>query len=172
MERILEMTATADLRDRAPHTLSGGQKQRVALAATLALGTEVLILDEPTSELDEEGTQMLFRIIERLKAEGTTVLIVEHKLDALFALADRMVFLERGRILAEGAPEELLRDERVRAVLHAEPPATSFPRGRGSPRSRRRSHRSFGWTGSSTPTTALQPSGASTSRSGPGSSWP
>ncbi len=128
MERILDTTATADLRDRAPHTLSGGQKQRVALAATLALGTEVLILDEPTSELDEEGTQMLFRIIERLRAEGTTVLIVEHKLDALFALADRMVFLERGRILAEGAPEELLRDDWVRAVLHADPPATPFPR--------------------------------------------
>ncbi len=128
MERILDTTATTDLRDRAPHTLSGGQKQRVALAATLALGTKILILDEPTSELDEEGTQMLFRIIERLRGEGTTVLLVEHKLDALFALADRMVFLEHGRILAEGVPEELLRDERVRAVLHAEPPAASFPR--------------------------------------------
>jgi energy-coupling factor transport system ATP-binding protein len=131
MERILEMTATADLRDRAPHTLSGGQKQRVAIAATLALGTGILILDEPTSELDEEGTQRLFGILQQLRAEGTTVLIVEHKLDALFALADRMVFLERGRIIADGAPEALLQDERVRAVLHAGPPATSFPRGRG-----------------------------------------
>ncbi|MEN6343359.1 MAG: energy-coupling factor transporter ATPase [Methanospirillum sp.] len=129
MERILELTGTADLRDRAPHTLSGGQKQRVAIAATLALGTGILILDEPTSELDEEGTQRLFRILQQLKAEGTTVLIVEHKLDALFALADRMIFLEGGRILAEGAPEELLRDERVRAVLHAGPPAMALHSG-------------------------------------------
>ncbi len=120
MERILELTATADLRARAPHTLSGGQKQRVAIAATLALGTDILILDEPTSELDEEGTQMLFRIVQRLKAEGKTVLIVEHKLDALFALADRMIFLEGGRVTVEGAPEDLLRDERVRSVLHAD----------------------------------------------------
>jgi energy-coupling factor transporter ATP-binding protein EcfA2 len=130
MVRILEITATSELRDRAPHTLSGGQKQRVALAATLSLGTEVLILDEPTAELDEEGTRMLFRIIERLRAEGTTVLIVEHKIDALSALADRMVFLEHGRILAEGAPEELLRDERVRAVLHAGPHVASDSRDR------------------------------------------
>ena len=129
MERILEVTATADLRDRAPHTLSGGQKQRVAIAATLALGTGILILDEPTSELDDEGTQRLFRILQQLKAEGTTVLIVEHKLDALFALADRMIFLEGGRVLADGAPEELLRDERVRAVLHAGPPARALRSG-------------------------------------------
>ncbi len=128
MEHVLELTATADLRERAPHTLSGGQKQRVAVAATLALGTEILVLDEPTSELDEEGTQMLFRIIQRLKAEGKTVLIVEHKLDALFSLADRMVFLEGGRILAEGTPDDLLRDERIRAVLHTNPKTPSFCR--------------------------------------------
>ncbi|KAF5060960.1 putative HMP/thiamine import ATP-binding protein YkoD [anaerobic digester metagenome] len=139
MEHVLELTATADLRERAPHTLSGGQKQRVAIAATLALGTEILVLDEPTSELDEEGTQMLFRIIERLRAEGKTVLLVEHKLDALFTLADRMVFLEGGRILAEGTPDELLLDERVRSVLHTTPNTPSFCRaqpdhgsGRGS----------------------------------------
>jgi energy-coupling factor transport system ATP-binding protein len=128
MDHVLEVTATGDLRDRAPHTLSGGQKQRVAIAATLALGTGILILDEPTSELDEEGTQMLFHIVQRLKAEGKTVLIVEHKLDALFSLADRMVFLDGGRVMAEGAPEELLRDERVRSVLHTDLRTPSFCR--------------------------------------------
>ena len=130
LEEVLAVTGTADLRERAPHTLSGGQKQRVALAATLALDTEILVLDEPTSELDEAGTQMLFRIIEQLKSRGKTVMIVEHKLDALFALADRMVFLEKGRILFEGAPEEHLRDERVRAVLHAARPGHVLRRDR------------------------------------------
>lgn len=120
MEEMLEITATSELRDRAPHALSGGQKQRVAIAATLALGTGIVILDEPSSELDEEGTQRLFRILQKLKAEGKTVLVVEHKLDALFSLADRMVFLERGRITVEGAPEDLLRDDRVRSVLHSD----------------------------------------------------
>lgn len=120
LEDVLARTETADLRHRAPHTLSGGQKQRAALAATLALDTEILILDEPTSELDAAGTRMLFRILEELKAGGKTVLIVEHKLDALVALADRMIFLDRGRIVAEGPPEILLRDERVRTVLHDE----------------------------------------------------
>ena len=120
MEEVLEITATSELRERAPHTLSGGQKQRVAIAATLALGTGIVVLDEPSSELDEEGTQRLFRILQKLKAEGKTVLVVEHKLDALFSLADRMVFLERGRITVEGAPEDLLRDDRVRSVLHSD----------------------------------------------------
>jgi energy-coupling factor transport system ATP-binding protein len=120
MEEMLEITATSELRDRAPHALSGGQKQRVAIAATLALGTGIVILDEPSSELDEEGTQRLFRILQKLKAEGKTVLVVEHKLDALFSLADRMVFLEKGSITVEGAPEDLLRDERVRSVLHSD----------------------------------------------------
>lgn len=131
MEHVLEITATTDLRERAPHTLSGGQKQRVAIAATLALGTEILVLDEPTSELDEEGTQMLFRILERLRSEGKTVLLVEHKLDALFTLADRMVFLDRGRILAEGTPDELLQDDRIRSVLHTTPKTPSFCRVKG-----------------------------------------
>lgn len=128
MEHVLELTATADLRERAPHTLSGGQKQRVAIAATLALGTDILVLDEPTSELDEEGTQMLFRILERLRAEGKTVFLVEHKLDALFSLADRMIFLEGGRILAEGTPDELLQDDRVKSVLHTTLKTPSFCR--------------------------------------------
>jgi energy-coupling factor transport system ATP-binding protein len=130
MESVLAATGTADLRERAPHTLSGGQKQRVALAATLALATPILVLDEPSSELDEAGTRMLYRILERLKAEGRTVLVVEHKLDALCALADRMIFLDGGRVRAEGTPAELLRDERVRAVLDAAPRSKAFSPGR------------------------------------------
>lgn len=118
MEHVLAITGTEELRDRAPYTLSGGQKQRVAIAATLALGTEILILDEPTSELDDEGTQMLFQILSDLKHEGKTVLLVEHKLDALITLADRMIFLDEGAIVAEGSPEELLKDEKIRKVLH------------------------------------------------------
>ncbi|ACL17002.1 ABC transporter ATP-binding protein [Methanosphaerula palustris] len=118
MEHVLAITGTEELRDRAPYTLSGGQKQRVAIAATLALGTDILILDEPTSELDEEGSQMLFHILSDLKNEGKTVLLVEHKLDALITLADRMIFLDEGAIVAEGSPEDLLKDEKIRKVLH------------------------------------------------------
>lgn len=121
MEHVLTITRTDELRDRAPYTLSGGQKQRVAIAATLALGTDILILDEPTSELDDEGSQMLFQILSDLKHEGKTVLLVEHKLDALITLADRMVFLDEGTIVAEGSPEELLRDEKIRNVLQHDP---------------------------------------------------
>jgi len=78
-ERLASIMATtflAELRNRSPHHLSGGQKQRVALAATLALGNDVLILDEPTSELDEHATRRIVEILNSLKAQGKTLLLV------------------------------------------------------------------------------------------------
>ncbi|MBP7410587.1 MAG: ABC transporter ATP-binding protein [Methanoculleus sp.] len=107
---VMEATGIAGLADRAPHTLSGGQKQRVAIAATLALGTEVLILDEPTAELDAEATAAIAALLRRLADEGTAVLIVEQKLDALAAVADRMVLIEGGAITHEGSPAQAVHD--------------------------------------------------------------
>ena len=108
LRHVMESTGIADLAERAPHTLSGGQKQRVAIAATLALGTEILILDEPTAELDTEATDAIAALLRRLADAGTTVLIVEQKFDALATIADRMVLIEDGRIAQEGQPAELM----------------------------------------------------------------
>jgi len=89
-------------------TLSGGEAQRIALAALLAMQTSALILDEPTANLDPEATRDFFATLERLKGEHT-ILLIEHKLDACWHLADRVFFLgEDGRLLAEGAPEATL----------------------------------------------------------------
>jgi len=119
---VMESIGIADLADRAPHTLSGGQKQRVAIAATLALGTEILILDEPTAELDAEATDAVATLLRRLSNEGTTVLIVEQKFDALAAIADRMVVIEEGKIVQEGSPADMMQQ----AFL--QPPADVFRR--------------------------------------------
>jgi energy-coupling factor transporter ATP-binding protein EcfA2 len=107
-ESVMELTGIKHLRDRAPHTLSGGQKQRVALAATLALSTDVLILDEATSELDRNAVQNMVNILKRLKQEGKTIIIVDHAVDDFRELADRAVVLDSGHIRAIGSPAEVL----------------------------------------------------------------
>ena len=111
---VMEATGIVDLADRAPHTLSGGQKQRVVLAATLALGTEILILDEPTAELDTGATRAVASLLRRLADEGTTVLIVEQKLDELTEIADRIILIEDGSIRRVGSLAEMMQD----ALLH------------------------------------------------------
>ncbi|NYT08276.1 MAG: ABC transporter ATP-binding protein [Methanomicrobiales archaeon] len=117
LARVLSVTGLEALRDRPPHALSGGQKQRVVLATTLALGTDILILDEPTSELDEQGTESIVRLLAELKAQGKAILIVEQKYEKLAPLIDRIVVLENGRIRVEGPPATVLADEVARRVL-------------------------------------------------------
>ncbi len=118
LEALLVMTDLAPLRDRAPHALSGGQKQRVVLAATLALGTDILILDEPTTELDERGIRTILEILQHAKAQGRTILLTDHRLDGLQELVDTLVILEGGRITAAGPPPTVLGEERVREIVY------------------------------------------------------
>jgi len=125
LREVMEATGITDLADRAPHTLSGGQKQRVAIAATIALGTEILILDEPTAELDVEATGAVSALLRRLSKEGTAVLIVEQKLGELAAIADRMVVVEDGAIVREVLPAQMAEDACLKhpADGGARPPA-------------------------------------------------
>jgi energy-coupling factor transport system ATP-binding protein len=119
-ERLASIMATTfltELRNRSPHHLSGGQKQRVALAATLALGNDVLILDEPTSELDEHATRRIVEILNSLKAQGKTLLLVEHKYEHFRDMVDTLVVLEAGSVIAKGDPEEVLKDERIKRIV-------------------------------------------------------
>ncbi|MCQ8893099.1 MAG: energy-coupling factor transporter ATPase [Methanolinea sp.] len=114
LSAILEVTHLSSLKDRPPHALSGGQKQRVVLAAALALGTDILVLDEPTAELDEEGTQSIVAVLKALKAGGKTILFTEHKFSPFKSLVDRLVVMERGKFLAMGLPDALLADRAVK----------------------------------------------------------
>lgn len=114
---IMKITYLENLRDRSPHHLSGGQKQRVALAATLALGNDILILDEPTSELDEHATKRIADILSDLKQQGKTILLVEHKYHQFRDIVDTLVIMEGGAITNAGTPEHVLRNERIRAMV-------------------------------------------------------
>jgi energy-coupling factor transporter ATP-binding protein EcfA2 len=104
--RLLEI---GDLALRAPHELSDGQKQRVALAGVLAMRPRLVILDEPTSLLDPKTAAELVELVGRLRKElGTTFVVVEHRLDLLVKVADRLVVMNDGRKALEGTPEEVL----------------------------------------------------------------
>lgn len=91
--------------------LSGGQKQRVALAGALMLKPELLILDEPTSELDPVGKAEVFEAVQRLRDQhNTTIIMIEHAVEQLAEFADRILMMDGGRIIAEGTPRELFRN--------------------------------------------------------------
>jgi len=103
----LSAVGMSEFRERAPETLSGGEKQRLAIASVLALEPEVLAFDEACTDLDPMGRAEVFELMKKLKAEGKTILLVEHEPEGLF-LADRIVILNQGKIIAEGSKKEIL----------------------------------------------------------------
>lgn len=105
---VLELTGVAGLEHRYPHELSGGQMQRVAVARSLAPRPSLLLLDEPFSNLDAPLKRRLRRELRAvLRASGTAAVLVTHDADEAFALASRIVFLDRGRSVQQGTPQEL-----------------------------------------------------------------
>lgn len=109
----LKRAGLEGLETRNTDTLSGGQKQRLALASTLAMGVSILVLDEPTANLDPAGTSDFFKLLAQLKAEGVTVLIIEHKLDELVEQVDSIAVLDwEGKIVLDGPPRQVLQEGR------------------------------------------------------------
>lgn len=107
--QALQATGLDDLADRSPFTLSGGEQQRLAIAAVMAMQPKVLVLDEPTSQLDPAGTRAIFEVLRRLARDGrTTIVLTEHKLGWLAAFVDRLVVLHAGRLVADGPPRKVL----------------------------------------------------------------
>ena len=99
VEEVLDALGIAHLRDRSPATLSGGERQRCAIAGALALAPSVLVLDEPTSQLDPQGADDVLAALSRLNADlGTTVLLAEHRLERAAPIADRAIVMTGGKI--------------------------------------------------------------------------
>jgi energy-coupling factor transport system ATP-binding protein len=108
VERALEMTGILDLAERSPYSLSGGQQQRVALTSILVMEPKVLVLDEPTSQMDPIGTREVFGVIRAMAESGMTVVLAEHKVEWIAQFADRVVALHEGKILMDGKPGDVL----------------------------------------------------------------
>jgi iron complex transport system ATP-binding protein len=114
----LALTDTVDLADRVVDELSGGQRQRVWIAMALAQGTDLLLLDEPTTYLDvSHQMEMLDLLADLNQSRGTTVVMVLHDLNMSARYADHLVALEGGRVIAEGTPDEVVTEDNVRAVF-------------------------------------------------------
>ncbi|MBE9512814.1 MAG: ATP-binding cassette domain-containing protein [Chloroflexi bacterium] len=109
IEESLDTLGISDLRYRHLHELSGGEKQKVAIASVLALHPSILILDEPTSELDPKGAEEVLSVVTRLNDElGLTVILVEHRLDRVLQYADRLIAFNQGRITVDGKVRDIM----------------------------------------------------------------
>ncbi len=116
----LEKVGMSDRLNYYPKHLSGGQQQRVAIARALALNPKLLLMDEPTSALDPELVGEVLMTIKRAAKEGNTILLVTHEMDFVRNVASKIIFLENGRIVAEGTPKEIFenpKNDRLREFL-------------------------------------------------------
>ena len=109
MEEALERVGIADLRDRTIGSLSGGQRQKVAIASIIALKPRVLVLDEPTGELDPRSSRQVFSLLKELNEEqGITVIVIEQKIMLLGEFAKQLAVLSDGKVLRQGETREVL----------------------------------------------------------------
>jgi len=119
-EKYLGKVGLADKRDVHPIRLSGGQKQRVAIARALAMEPKVMLFDEPTSALDPELIGEVLDVMKQLALEGTTMMVVTHEMGFAEEVADRVIYIDQGKIVEEGEPHAIFtspKDERTKTFL-------------------------------------------------------
>ncbi|SDH82822.1 energy-coupling factor transport system ATP-binding protein [Planococcus glaciei] len=107
VEEILKLVNIGHLRDKNPFELSGGQRQRVALASIIVMDPDILVIDEPTSQLDPVGTEQIFDIIRLMKERGKTIVLVEHKMDLIAEYADNLLVMSEGKLVMQGPVREV-----------------------------------------------------------------
>lgn len=113
VDAMIELLHLGDIADANPLELSGGQRQRVAIAAVLVTDPPIVVLDEPTSQLDPQSTEDVFNIIALLKRQGKTVILVEHKIDLVARYCDLVILMEGGRVAMSGPARRVLTDPQV-----------------------------------------------------------
>ncbi len=122
-EKARQLLRRVNLEDRAngyPDQLSGGQKQRIAIVRALAMEPEIMLFDEPTSALDPEMVGEVLEVMKQLAAEGMTMAVVTHEMGFAREVADRVIFMENGKIIETGTPEEIFdnpKSERLQSFL-------------------------------------------------------
>lgn len=110
IEKVIEVSEYLKIEDlikKDPNKLSGGQRQRIAFASIVAMDSDILVIDEPTSQLDPKGTSDVFEIIHMLKEQGKTILLVEHKVDMIAEYADEVLAIKNGELIANGKTSDI-----------------------------------------------------------------
>ena len=121
-EELLKMVGLPDKRDQYPGMLSGGQKQRIAIARGLAMDPSIMLFDEPTSALDPEITGEVLAVMKRLAQQHITMVVVTHEMGFAKEVAHRVVFMNNGKIVEEGTPDDIFnhpKSDRLKAFLAA-----------------------------------------------------
>ena len=136
--RVLAAVRLDGMEQKHPHELSGGQKQRLAIAAALAMRPDLLVLDEPTSQLDPVGEQEVFAVIRELNQElGMTILMASHAAEQMAEYADRIALLSHGELITTGTPDEIYAQIDLLHTHHLRPPQVAstfyFARKAGAP---------------------------------------
>ncbi|RUS47079.1 ABC transporter ATP-binding protein [Cohnella sp. AR92] len=117
LNRVLNLFGIQNMRERAVDSLSGGQRQTVCIASVLAMEPDLLILDEPVSSLDPAGKELVSDVLRQLKSQGQTILLIDQNLDWPAGAVDRVIGMEEGGIVFDGAVDDFLRNEEMSARL-------------------------------------------------------
>src|SRR5699024_6682109 len=118
---IIQLLEISHLQEKNPFELSGGQKQRVALASIIVMEPEILVIDEPTSQLDPQSTEAIFSIIELMKKKGKTIILVEHKIEPIAEYADGIIVMKDGIAVLQGDADVVLSNEQAIEIGYALP---------------------------------------------------
>jgi len=110
---LLERVGLLEKKDSYPRQLSGGQKQRVAIVRALLMNPEILLLDEITAALDPEMVREVLQVVLELAKSGMTMIIVTHEMEFAKAVADRVIFLDKGKIVEESEPKEFFENPKT-----------------------------------------------------------
>ena len=113
IDRVMNLLGIAQYKHRNPFDLSGGQMQRVALASIMVMNPDVLILDEPTSQLDPAGSEEVFQAVEKLAKSGITIIMIEHKIEKVAKYCDRILLLQEGKVQRFDTPGKVFSDDNI-----------------------------------------------------------
>ena len=120
IEELIEFSLLSDRADEVPWALSGGMKRRLMIARALVNDPELVVLDEPTTGLDPQARLAVWRALDQLRRRGVTLLLTTHYMEEAARLCDRLLIMDEGKIVAEGTPEELIREHVGGEVLELE----------------------------------------------------
>jgi biotin transport system ATP-binding protein len=110
VQTVLETVGLAHLAEKPPYLLSGGEKRRLAIAGVLAMDPQIIVFDEPFSNLDFPGTCQVLEQMSQLQQDGHTLIVATHELERVYRLADRLIIMRKGRLVKDGTPKAVLAD--------------------------------------------------------------
>lgn len=125
IEGALRVVGLEGLEERSPYELSGGQQQRLAIATVLAVRPEIIVMDEPTAQLDPVGKTEVLQTMRELNRQGYTIIVAEHEIEALATFADRIIVLDNGQVIEQGDTRDVLTKVKKLKELGVDPPSVT-----------------------------------------------